>query len=114
MSIELNEKQMQGLQIAVERYNHNERYTVIAGYAGTGKSTLVRFIIDALRVPEEDIVYCAYTGKATQVLQKKGNKNTSTLHKLLWDSYPTKDGGTTSEGDQKYVTKLINDVIATY
>lgn len=93
MSIELNEKQIQGLQIAVERYNHNERYTVIAGYAGTGKSTLVRFIIDALRVPEEDIVYCAYTGKATQVLQKKGNKNTSTLHKLLWDSYPTKDGG---------------------
>ena len=31
--IELNEKQKQGLQIAVDRYKNQEKYTVISGYA---------------------------------------------------------------------------------
>lgn len=44
----LTRKQEEGLKIALERYKNNEKYTVISGYAGTGKSTLVRFIINAL------------------------------------------------------------------
>ena len=92
--MELNEKQKQGLDIAIERYINMEDYTVISGYAGTGKSTLVKFIISALPDinPEEDVVYTSFTGKATQVLQKKGNKNVSTLHKLLFESIPKPDG----------------------
>lgn len=92
--MELNEKQKQGLNIAVERYNNKERYTVISGYAGTGKSTLVKFIVAALPNinPDEDVIYTSFTGKATQVLQKKGNKNVSTLHKLLFESIPKPDG----------------------
>ena len=43
--MELTRKQEEGLRIAIDRYNHNEPYTVIAGYAGTGKSTLINFII---------------------------------------------------------------------
>lgn len=31
--IELNEKQMQGLELAVNRYKNKEKYTVISGYA---------------------------------------------------------------------------------
>ena len=38
------------------------------------------------------MVYTSFTGKATQVLQKKGNKNVSTLHKLLFESIPQPDG----------------------
>ena len=45
--MELTKKQEEGLKIAVDRYKHNEAYTCIAGYAGTGKSTLVKFIIEA-------------------------------------------------------------------
>ena len=92
--MELNEKQKQGLQLAVERYKNQERYTVISGYAGTGKSTLVKFIISAFPEidPDQDVVYTSFTGKATQVLQKKGNKNVSTLHKLLFESIPKPDG----------------------
>ena len=92
--MELNRKQKEGLEIAVERYRTHKQYTVISGYAGTGKSTLVKFIISAL--PDvnsiEDVVYTSFTGKATQVLQKKGNKNVSTLHKLLFESIPKPDG----------------------
>lgn len=54
--------------------------------AGTGKSTLVKHIIAALQIPEEYIVYTAYTGKATLVLSQKGCKNTCTLHKLLYNA----------------------------
>lgn len=91
--MELNEKQKQGLDIAVARYKRGERCTIISGFAGTGKSTLVKFIISALPdIKPEDVVYTSFTGKATQVLAKKGNKNTSTLHKLLFISHPKADG----------------------
>ncbi len=92
--MELTDKQKQGLEIAVSRYKDRQRYTVISGFAGTGKSTLVKFIIAALSDinPEKDVVYTSFTGKATQVLQKKGNKNVSTLHKLLYESIPRADG----------------------
>ena len=45
--MELTTKQEEGLKIAVERHRMGEKYTVIAGYAGTGKSTLVKFIVEA-------------------------------------------------------------------
>lgn len=89
----LNKKQEDGLKIAIDRYLHGERFTVISGYAGTGKSTLIKFIIEALPgVDEDDVVFATYTGKAAQVLAKKGNKNVTTLHKLLYESFPRPDG----------------------
>ena len=90
----LSPKQEQGLRIALERYKNRMKYTCISGYAGSGKSTLVKFIIEALPGidPDKDVCYCAYTGKAAQVLLKKGNKNVSTLHKLMYESIPRPDG----------------------
>lgn len=90
----LTEKQEQGRQIAVSRYLNRSKYTVISGYAGSGKSTLVKFIINSIPGidPDMDVCYCAFTGKAAQVLLKKGNKNVSTLHKLLYRSIPKADG----------------------
>lgn len=89
----LTNKQQEGLKIAVERYFADEKYTVISGYAGSGKTTLVRFIIEALDPEKDRVCYCAFTGKATEVLRKKGNKNTCTLHKLLYESIPKPAGG---------------------
>lgn len=89
----LTDDQNKGLAIALERYKHNEKYVTICGYAGTGKSTLVRFIIEALNVDEDKVAYACYTGKAAEVLRKKGNKNAMTLHRLLYDSIPRPGGG---------------------
>ena len=89
----LTRKQSEGLLIAIDRYKARKKYTVISGYAGSGKSTLVRFIIEALDADENDVCYCAFTGKAAEVLRKKGNKNACTLHKLLYESIPKPDGG---------------------
>lgn len=91
--MELTNKQEQGLKIALKRYKNNERYTVIGGYAGTGKSTLVRFIIEAIGVEENKVAYATFTGKAAEVLRKKGNPNAMTLHRLLYDSIPKQGGG---------------------
>lgn len=89
----LTANQKKGLETAVARHRAGEKYTVISGFAGTGKSTLVRFIIDALDVEEDKVCYCAFTGKAAEVLRKKGNKNVCTLHKLLYEHIPRPAGG---------------------
>ena len=88
----LTAKQEQGLKIAIERYKNHEPYTVIAGYAGVGKSTLIRFIIAALDIHPDLVAYIAYTGKAAQVLRSKGCHNAMTAHKLLYKSHPRNDG----------------------
>ena len=91
--MELTNKQQQGLNVAIERYKNHEKYVTISGYAGTGKTTLVKFIIAALNVAEDKVAYCSFTGKAAEVLRKKGNKNAMTLHRLLYDSIPKPGGG---------------------
>ena len=91
--MELTRKQEEGLRIAIDRYNHNEPYTVIAGYAGTGKSTLINFIIAALEVnPEDEVAYITFTGKASEVLREKRCPNAMTAHKLLYYSKQMPNG----------------------
>lgn len=59
---------------------------------GTGKSTLVRFIISALGLPDKCVAYVAFTGKAAQVLRNKGCPNAVTAHKLLYYARQNKHG----------------------
>ena len=89
----LTTNQKKGLDITLKRYKEGFKYTVISGYAGSGKSTLVRFIIDAIDIDEKKVCYCAFTGKAAEILRKKGNKNVCTLHKLLYEHIPKPNGG---------------------
>jgi exodeoxyribonuclease-5 len=90
--ITLTRKQEEGLKLAVDRYKHKEPYTCIAGYAGSGKSTLVNFIIKALNIPEDQIAYVAYTGKASLVLQQKGCPGATTAHRLLYHTKELPNG----------------------
>lgn len=116
--MELTQKQEEGLKLAVSRYLSHQPMTVIGGFAGTGKSTLVKFIIEALADygvdPEADVCYTSYTGKATQVLLQKGNQNVSTLHKLLYKSVPKKEGGYYRKlvpvGDIEYKVIVVDEV----
>lgn len=90
--MELTRKQEEGLKIAVTRYKTNESYTCIAGYAGTGKSTLIKFIVAALNMDEEEVAYIAFTGKASEVLREKGCPNAQTAHRLLYYSKQMPNG----------------------
>lgn len=90
----LNLDQEKGLNIIVDRYLGRERYTVLSGYAGTGKSYLLRHAISALGLnPEVDVAFATPTGKAAQVLSSMGNKNVQTIHRLLYQWFPRPDGG---------------------
>ncbi len=84
--MEFTLKQEEAIRVTTERYNRGEKYTVISGYAGTGKSTSVAAIVQSLPHidPDVDVVYTSFTGKAVNVLRQKGNKNVSTLHRLLY------------------------------
>ncbi len=90
--MELTKGQEQGLKIACERYRNKKPYTTIAGYAGTGKTTLVQYIIKALRLRNEQVVFISFTGKAALVLKNKGCPNAMTAHKLLYYSEENPDG----------------------
>ena len=91
MEYNLTEKQQEGLNICLERYKNKKPYTIIAGYAGTGKSYLVNAIVDNFGFKEEEVAYACYTGKAALVLQKQG-KNAVTLHKLLYNTHQGENG----------------------
>ena len=60
--------------------------------AGTGKTTLVQFIIKELKLKNEHVTYIAYTGRAALILRNKGCPNAKTAHKLLYYSEEKTDG----------------------
>lgn len=109
--MELTKKQAEALDLTLRRYKAGEKYTVIAGYAGTGKSTVIRFIIAAFGAfnidPDKDVAYVAPTGKAANELVKKGNKNATTLHKLLWDWKPLPNGTFLKQSKDSLNCKIV-------
>jgi ATP-dependent exoDNAse (exonuclease V) alpha subunit len=94
--MELTKGQQEALDVIVKRYIEGEKYTVISGPAGSGKSTTIKYAIQKLveecDLNPDDVCYATFTGKAAKVLQQKGNANVSTLHKLLYQAYPQEDG----------------------
>lgn len=57
----------------------------LAGYAGTGKTTLVPFIMSSIGIAPEDVCFATYTGKAAMVLSKKSGRAVSTIHSLCYE-----------------------------
>lgn len=63
----------------------NEQDCSLVGFAGTGKTFLVNFIIKELGFNYKEVAFAALTGKASLVLKKR-NKNfsCSTIHRLAY------------------------------
>lgn len=59
----------------------------LGGYAGTGKTTLLKFLREELK-PHFQISFIAPTGKAAKVLSSKG-LYAQTIHSLIYDYAPT-------------------------
>jgi len=68
------------------RKNDKQVFT-LAGVAGSGKSSVINIATSELGLRDNEIRYLAFTGKASLVLKKKGNKNASTIHKLIYQPY---------------------------
>ena len=76
--IELSEKQKK----AIELVNENN-VTIITGGPGTGKTTIIKTIIDVYEQKGNKVVLCAPTGRAAKKMTETTGKEASTLHRLL-------------------------------
>ncbi len=76
--IELSEKQKE----AVKLVNENN-VTIITGGPGTGKTTIIKTIIDIYEGKGKKVVLCAPTGRAAKRMTETTGKEASTLHRLL-------------------------------
>lgn len=64
-------------------FDDREPIFVIKGYAGTGKSSIVNIIIQSLGLLNYNVLFTAFTGKASNVLRMKGNP-ANTIHKTFY------------------------------
>ncbi len=74
----LSEKQKE----AVKAINDNN-VTIITGGPGTGKTTIIKSIIEIYKQKKYKIVLCAPTGRAAKRMSETTGEEASTLHRLL-------------------------------
>ena len=67
------------------RKTNSDSFFTMGGYAGTGKSFIIPYIIEALGLDDDQVAIAAFTGKASLVLQRK-RLNATTIHRLMY--YP--------------------------
>jgi hypothetical protein len=78
--ITLNDEQYEGIKKIRAWLESTDKYFVLAGYAGTGKSTCVKKILDE---SSRNIIVSAPTHKARKVIESTTHHDGKTLHALL-------------------------------
>lgn len=76
--IELSEKQLE----AVRAINNNN-VCVITGGPGTGKTTIIKTILELYKQEGKKVVLCAPTGRAAKRMSETTGEEAKTLHRLL-------------------------------
>ena len=79
-TITFNKEQYVGIQKIRKWLKGNEKFFTLAGYAGTGKTTIIKKIIDEYR---RSLVVSAPTHKAKKVIMKTTKQDGVTLHSIL-------------------------------
>lgn len=74
----LSEKQKEAI-----RAINNNNVTIITGGPGTGKTTIIKSIIEIYKQKKYKIVLCAPTGRAAKRMTETTGEEASTLHRLL-------------------------------
>lgn len=78
LEIILSEKQREALIQANEN-----NISIITGGPGTGKTTIVRNLIDIYKAKNKKVVLCAPTGRAAKKLSESTGEDAKTIHRLL-------------------------------
>lgn len=77
-SFELSEKQKEALEMV-----NNENVCIITGGPGTGKTTIIKSIIELYEAYGKKVVLCAPTGRAAKRMTEATGREAKTLHRLL-------------------------------
>jgi exodeoxyribonuclease V alpha subunit len=78
LALELTAEQKQAVLAAVKN-----RLTIITGGPGTGKTTIIRAIIEILKANRKSIMIAAPTGRAAKRIEESSFYQASTIHRLL-------------------------------
>lgn len=92
--IELSDKQKEAIQ-AINKHN----VCVITGGPGTGKTTIIKSIIELYKNENKKVVLCAPTGRAAKKMTETTGEDAKTLHRLLQIS---------KINDAKYINEELN------
>jgi exodeoxyribonuclease V len=92
--IDLTNDQQKAIDAILDWYkSDNSQYITLGGYAGTGKTTVISLLRQKLKeLKVGKVAFCAYTGKASRVLETKLKENNallskdsvSTIHSLIY------------------------------
>lgn len=83
-------------------YENKEQIFTLSGYAGTGKTFLVKHVVfNILNLDESDVGFVAPTGKAASVMIQRGLTNAGTIHRMI---YHAVENETETEVDGKKIT----------
>ena len=86
MGIILNDQQEECIKLATKWFKSmsSKQTFEISGPAGSGKTTIVKAIIEQLNLRIEDVLFVAYVGKAALQLSRSG-VNGRTIHSTFYD-----------------------------
>ena len=76
--IELSDKQKEAIKLVNEN-----NVCIITGGPGTGKTTIIKCIIELYKKQNKKVVLCAPTGRAAKRMTETTGEEASTLHRLL-------------------------------
>lgn len=91
--LKLTSEQKIGIKKTINWWKRKESQVwEISGAAGTGKTTVVNYLINAIGLEKEQVLFMAYVGKATLALALNGNP-AKTIHSSIYDlvHVPKKD-----------------------
>lgn len=77
-NIELSEKQKEAIKTI-----NKSNVTIITGGPGTGKTTIIKTIIDLYEERKKKVILTAPTGRAAKKMTEATDREASTLHRLL-------------------------------
>lgn len=100
----LTKQQQKVLDSVKEFLNSNLPVFILKGYAGTGKTTMISYIIEEVTKHDKVPILMAPTGRAARVLGTKTRREANTIHRCIYelDTIETKEGS----DDIRYIFPL--------
>jgi len=86
----------------------NDQIFILKGYAGTGKTFLIKTLTDHFEHKDINYILCAPTGKAARILSNKCNMEARTLHSLIY-AYDDKTNLLSDQSNLNFLLKRSQD-----
>ena len=83
-NIQLNDQQKEAVDLIIKFVSSSADCFILEGSAGTGKTTLVKHLLDKLDKLKHQSKLMAPTGRSARILNSKTNISTKTIHAYIY------------------------------